>query len=90
MYWLQQQDKKPVIAKVTQERNRPQKRTYALTAYTETEESKQDPQMSQENIRATQREIESSYDNIEQLAKVFNMNGTLSFLSILLRSNDTY
>lgn len=90
MYWLQQQDKKPVIAKVTQERDRPQKRTYALTAHTETEESKLDPQMSQENIRATQREIESSYDNIEQLAKVFNMNGTLSFLSILLRYHDTY
>ncbi|KAM5130020.1 spectrin beta chain, non-erythrocytic 5 [Mantella aurantiaca] len=64
---LIQQEKKPVTAMITQERSRPQKRAY--TAYAENEESRQNPQMTQENIRATQKKIESSYDDIQQLAK---------------------
>ncbi|XP_077320667.1 spectrin beta chain, non-erythrocytic 5 isoform X3 [Lithobates pipiens] len=63
---LMQQEKKPVIAMVTQERIQPQKRSYT---HRETEESRQDPQMTPENIRTTQKQIDSSYDNIQQFAK---------------------
>ncbi|XP_072283741.1 spectrin beta chain, non-erythrocytic 5 [Pyxicephalus adspersus] len=66
---LIQQEKKPAPAMITQERSRPLKRGYALTAYTESDESRQDPQMTQEIIRATQKEIEMSYDSIQQLAQ---------------------
>ncbi|XP_068110413.1 spectrin beta chain, non-erythrocytic 5 isoform X2 [Hyperolius riggenbachi] len=53
----------------TQERSRPQKRPYTATSYADTEGSRQDPQMAQENIRATQKGIESSYDSVQELAK---------------------
>ncbi|XP_077120129.1 spectrin beta chain, non-erythrocytic 5 isoform X3 [Ranitomeya variabilis] len=54
---------------ITQERSRPQKRGYVALMPPETEDSKQDPQMSPDNIRGVQEEIEASYENLQQLAK---------------------
>ncbi|CAJ0934142.1 unnamed protein product [Ranitomeya imitator] len=54
---------------ITQERSRPQKRSYVALMPPETEESKQDPQMSPDKIRGVQDEIEASYENLQQLAK---------------------
>ncbi|KAM4663546.1 spectrin beta chain, non-erythrocytic 5 [Discoglossus pictus] len=63
-------EKKPVIIVVTQEKGRPLKRSYApATINTEPEEPRQDPQMDPEHIRATQKEIESAYENLQDLAK---------------------
>ncbi|KAM8921263.1 spectrin beta chain, non-erythrocytic 5 [Pelodytes ibericus] len=66
---LLQRDKKPVIVVVTQERSRPGKRNYTPASNYEVEESKQDPQMEPENILASQKKIEFSYENLQDLAK---------------------
>ncbi|KAM4689983.1 spectrin beta chain, non-erythrocytic 5 [Rhinophrynus dorsalis] len=66
---LIQQKKKPIIVIMTQERNRPLKRNYASLVNTESEESRHDPQMDPDNIWASQKEIESSYENLQALAK---------------------
>ncbi|XP_075699620.1 spectrin beta chain, non-erythrocytic 5 [Rhinoderma darwinii] len=63
------QEKKAVIVMITQERNRPQKRGYMASMSPEAEESKQDSQMTPDKIRAVQDEIETSYENLQQLAK---------------------
>ncbi|XP_069806664.1 spectrin beta chain, non-erythrocytic 5 isoform X2 [Dendropsophus ebraccatus] len=64
-----QQEKKPLIVMITQERARPQKRGYSASLPPETEETKQDPQMTPEKIIAVQEEIEASYENLQQLSK---------------------
>ncbi|XP_053553803.1 spectrin beta chain, non-erythrocytic 5 [Bombina bombina] len=67
---LIERQKKPVIVVVTQERSRPLKRGYTpQSTYTETEEPRQDPHMDPAHILATQKEIESSYENLQDLAK---------------------
>ncbi|XP_075049076.1 spectrin beta chain, non-erythrocytic 5 [Mixophyes fleayi] len=59
------QQEKAGIVMATKERSRPLKRGYI----TEIEEPKQDPQMTQDNIRTKQMDIENSYENLQQLAK---------------------
>ncbi|XP_053330428.1 spectrin beta chain, non-erythrocytic 5 [Spea bombifrons] len=63
---LMHQEKKPLIAMVTQEKSRPLKRSYMSS---EAGGAKQDPQMDPENILASQKRIESSYENLQELAK---------------------
>ncbi|XP_040268693.1 spectrin beta chain, non-erythrocytic 5 [Bufo bufo] len=62
-------ERKPVIVKITQERNRPQKQSYLPSMPLESEESRQDLQMTPDKIRAVQDQIEASYENLQQLAK---------------------
>ncbi|XP_073494936.1 spectrin beta chain, non-erythrocytic 5 isoform X1 [Phyllobates terribilis] len=63
------QEKKAGNVMVTQERSRPQKRSYMASMPPENDESKPDPQMSPDKIRGVQEEIEASYENLQQLAK---------------------
>ncbi|KAE8587142.1 hypothetical protein XENTR_v10021875, partial [Xenopus tropicalis] len=66
---LIQQKKKPVIVIMTQEASRPLKRSYAPQINIQTEDPKHDPHMGQEEILASQTKLESSYENLQALAK---------------------
>ncbi|XP_063803707.1 spectrin beta chain, non-erythrocytic 5 isoform X2 [Pseudophryne corroboree] len=63
------QEKKPVIVMTTQEISRPLKRGYTPATQSQIEEPKLELQMTQDNIRASQNDIEASYENLQQLAK---------------------
>ncbi|KAG9481361.1 hypothetical protein GDO78_010547 [Eleutherodactylus coqui] len=65
------QEKKAVIVVKTHEGDRPQKRAYLVSTRPQTEESKQDPHMTPDKIRAVQEEIETTYENLQQLSKNF-------------------
>ncbi|KAM3918253.1 spectrin beta chain, non-erythrocytic 5 [Leptodactylus fuscus] len=56
-------EKKPLIVMITQEGNKPMKRDYLASM------PKQDPHMTPDKIREVQEEIETSYENLQQLAK---------------------
>ncbi|KAM9294405.1 spectrin beta chain, non-erythrocytic 5 [Gastrophryne carolinensis] len=66
---VQKQEQKPISLMNTQERNQPQKRGYMFTSYRETDVPTQDPQMTQQDIQAMQMDIETSYENMQHLAK---------------------
>ncbi|OCT68556.1 spectrin beta chain, non-erythrocytic 5 [Xenopus laevis] len=66
---LIQQKKKPVIVIMTQETSRPLKRSYAPQTNIQTEDPKHDPHMDPEKIWTSQKQIESSYENLQALAK---------------------
>ncbi|XP_066464420.1 spectrin beta chain, non-erythrocytic 5 [Eleutherodactylus coqui] len=69
LIFLLQQEKKAVIVVKTHEGDRPQKRAYLVSTRPQTEESKQDPHMTPDKIRAVQEEIETTYENLQQLSK---------------------
>ncbi|XP_075470432.1 spectrin beta chain, non-erythrocytic 5 isoform X1 [Ascaphus truei] len=66
---LIQQEKKPVIVVLTQELGRPPRRGYMPQGNTKLEDPRQDPQLNPDTIQASQKEIESSYENLQVLAK---------------------
>ncbi|XP_063295491.1 spectrin beta chain, non-erythrocytic 5 [Pelobates fuscus] len=64
-----QAENKPVIAMITQEKSRPLKRSYTPLSYGKADQHEQDSQMEPENILGFQKSIESSYENLQELAK---------------------